>query len=248
MAQVKYSPQVVNTSGVITDTANWVKIAGSFVANGTEQFITIGNFKYNAHTTYVKMPDNPLQAAAKGTYYLVDDVSVIESDLPANAGPDKHVGKGDSVYIGRPREVGLECTWSVLGSTAIIGAGAGIWVKPAATTSYVVTQTLCGAMKKDTVRVEVWAAGVHSVNGEAQQYALSPNPGAGIVQLSQTAPDALPVSLSVYESSGRKVYHGSLLFSNGKASLDMGGLAPGFYILQLRDSHGNAYALRYVRQ
>src|SRR5690606_4257184 len=100
----------------------------------------------------------------------------------------------------------------------------------------------------DTVRVEVWAAGVHSVNGQAQQYTLAPNPGNGVIQLSQTAADAQPVSVSVYESSGRSVYSGSASFSEGKASLDVSNLAPGFYFLQLRDSHGNVYALRYVKQ
>jgi hypothetical protein len=58
----------------------------------------------------------------------------------------------------------------------------------------------------------------------------------------------LPVSLSVHESSGRQVYSGSISFHDGQASLDAASLSPGFYILQLRDGHGNAYALRYVRQ
>jgi hypothetical protein len=250
LPQTRYIPQITNPGGIVSDTMNWTKIEGSFVANGAESFITIGNFRNKAGTTAMLVPAD-IRFTTGGVHYsiyLVDDVSVIESDLPADAGPDKHVGKGDSVYIGRPKEVGLECTWSLSGSTAIIGTGAGIWVKPAATTSYVVTQTLCGTVKKDTVRVEVWAAGVHSVNGQAQQYMLSPNPGNGIIQLSQTAIDVLPVSLSVHESSGRQVYSGSISFHDGQASLDAAGLSPGFYILQLRDGHGNAYALRYVRQ
>jgi hypothetical protein len=247
---IQFHPQIINAIGIVSDTLNWIKIEGTFIANGNESFITIGNFNNKAGTTILAMPiDSQFESSAwRYAIYLVDDVSVIESDLPAYAGPDKHVGKGDSVYIGRPKEVGLECTWSALGSTAIIGTGAGIWVKPAVTTSYVVTQTLCGTVKKDTVRVEVWAAGVHSVNGQAQQYMLSPNPGNGIIQLSQTAIDVLPVSLSVHESSGRQVYSGSISFHDGQASLDAAGLSPGFYILQLRDGHGNAYALRYVRQ
>jgi hypothetical protein len=229
---------------------SWTRIEGSFVANGTERFITIGNFKNKTGTTIMEVPADTRFTTGGVHYsgYLVDDVSIIESDVPASAGPDKHVGKGDSVYIGRPKEVGLECTWSVLDSSSVIGTGAGIWVKPAVTTSYVVTQTLCGTVKKDTVRVEVWAAGVHSVNGQAQQYMLSPNPGNGIIQLSQTAIDVLPVSLSVHESSGRQVYSGSISFHDGQASLDVTSLSPGFYILQLRDGHGNGYALRYVRR
>ena len=42
-------PQVVATS-IITDTLNWTKIQGSFIANGTEKYITIGNLYDNSHT------------------------------------------------------------------------------------------------------------------------------------------------------------------------------------------------------
>ncbi len=38
--QTEYVPQVFETS-IINDTLNWVKVQGSFVANGTEKFITI---------------------------------------------------------------------------------------------------------------------------------------------------------------------------------------------------------------
>jgi hypothetical protein len=37
------TPQVVGAT-VITDTLNWTKVQGSFVANGSERFVTIGNF------------------------------------------------------------------------------------------------------------------------------------------------------------------------------------------------------------
>src|SRR5690606_33209531 len=120
LPQTMYTPQVANTSGMLSDTANWVRIQGSFIANGTEQFITIGNFNDKTHTTYITVPHNRYNGGGRISIYLVYDVSVIESDLPAYAGPATHVGWRDSVYIGRPHEVELECTWRVLGSTAVI--------------------------------------------------------------------------------------------------------------------------------
>jgi hypothetical protein len=44
-------PQVSNPQGnVITDTMNWTQVSGTFVATGTETFLTIGNFKTDAMT------------------------------------------------------------------------------------------------------------------------------------------------------------------------------------------------------
>ncbi|MBS1645405.1 MAG: T9SS C-terminal target domain-containing protein, partial [Bacteroidetes bacterium] len=175
LPQTRYDPQIVNRGGIISDKVNWTKIEGSFVAKGNEQFITIGNFKDGAHTTSKQLTIDSFVIATHGqtgTYYLIDDVSVIESDLPAFAGNNRHIGLGDSTYIGRPKEVGLECTWAKLGSSTVIGTGGGIWVKPSTTTSYVVTQTLCGNIMRDTVLVEVWPLGLNSVKGQTQEYSV----------------------------------------------------------------------------
>ncbi len=197
--QTKYVPQLTNSSGIITDTMNWTKIEGSFTADGTEQFITIGNFRDKANTTWAYTPVDKSRLYDSSAYglYLIDDVSVIESNIVADAGPDTHVGKGDSVFIGRTPEVGLECSWNILGTSTAIGTGAGIWVKPNITTSYVVTQTLCGVVTKDTVKVEVWAAGLQSVNGQTQQYGIVPNPNNGSFELTQSIAADEQVSISI---------------------------------------------------
>ena len=247
--QTQYTPQVKNTGGFLSDTMGWMKIEGSFIAKGTESFITIGNFNDDAHTTVMPAPYNPSFYFGIGHgIYLLDDVSVIPSDLPADAGPDTHVGKGDSVYIGRPKEVGPECSWSVLGSSSVIGKGVGIWVKPSVTTSYVVTQTLCGVTKKDTVRVEVWAAGVHSVNGQRQEYTFAPNPVPDQMQLLQGVPDEKLVVMSLYDATGRLVVNRNLSFKESRAGVDVLDLSSGFYYLKLNDAYGNVYSLKVVKE
>lgn len=246
-AQTAYIPQVVNSSGIITDTANWKKIEGSFVAGGNEQFFTIGNFKDNAHTTYANMPYSDYQSWCDGTVFLIDDVSVIESDLIADAGPDKHVGKGDSIYIGRPKEIGLESTWTILGGSTIIGTGAGIWVKPTTTTTYVVSQTLCGNVKKDTVTVEVWPVGVISLKGQTQQYSLSPNPVDGLIQISQGVEDEGPVRVSIFDATGRLVLTKTAPFKERKLCVEPGAFPSGSYYMVLEDHSGSRYPLRFVK-
>lgn len=66
-------PQLTANS-FLTDTLNWMKISGYFQANGAEQFITIGNFK--SFVTGDTL--NSGGATYPGSYYMIDDVSLIK--------------------------------------------------------------------------------------------------------------------------------------------------------------------------
>lgn len=59
----------------ITDTKKWVNISGSFVANGNESYIYIGNFSTETDTLEV----NP-SATYPDSYYFIDNVCI--SDQP----------------------------------------------------------------------------------------------------------------------------------------------------------------------
>jgi len=147
------TPQVKSPEGVLlTDTLGWITVQGSFTANGTEKYLTLGNFKTNAATTFSLMGFGQRIVAD----YYVDDVSVIESDLPAYAGRDTVLCTGDSIFIGRPPEIGLECLWFNTSTGSVqIASGGGLWVKPATTQTYIVQQDICGLIKTDTIKVQV---------------------------------------------------------------------------------------------
>lgn len=142
-------PQVENSTGVITDTLNWIKIQGTFVANGTEEYISIGNFRYDTQINIISTSTNIAQHA---TYYF-DDISVIEAETKAYAGQDKLICLGDSIFIGRTPEIGLECSW--FNNNTQIAEGAGIWVKPDTIQHYVVKQDVCGLISYDTVKISI---------------------------------------------------------------------------------------------
>ena len=143
---------------VITDTLNWIKVSGIYIAQGGEKYITIGNFFDNAHTY-----EDTLNAQSQyiEAYYYIDDVSVLEinsSYTPSWSYRDTTVNKGDSVYIGT-RNSGLNCTW-YNGSQQIATGVPGLYVKPTVTTTYFVTETLpcassTGTTRNDTVVVTV---------------------------------------------------------------------------------------------
>jgi gliding motility-associated-like protein len=134
------------------DTLNWMKVQNSFVAGGTESYITLGYFKDQQGALNTALVVNTATNAGNSGYCW-DDISVIELDLPAYAGRDTVLCTGDSVFIGRPPEIGLECLWFNHGSQ--IATGGGLWVKPATTQTYVVQQDVCGLIKRDTIQVQV---------------------------------------------------------------------------------------------
>jgi hypothetical protein len=102
-----YTPQIVNTSNLI-DTLNWRIFSGLFVAQGGENFVSIGNFKY-----YLNNPDtikNPwwnlspswvignIQSWPFANYILLDDAWLIA--LPEISLPDTiRICLGDSVEL-----------------------------------------------------------------------------------------------------------------------------------------------------
>lgn len=70
-----YTPQVMNPPDVpLTDTRNWQCVTGIFVADGGEQYITLGNFNTAERSGYVE-PDSLVQLLP-GSYYYIDDVFV----------------------------------------------------------------------------------------------------------------------------------------------------------------------------
>lgn len=71
-------PQILNQPGnFLSDTMNWLKVSGSFMAAGGETFLLIGNFFNDANTMLDTVnPGSTWQVA----YYYVDDVLVTPCD------------------------------------------------------------------------------------------------------------------------------------------------------------------------
>jgi len=82
---LNYSPQIQNDSlNIITDKQNWVKISGSFVAKGGEQYLTIGNFYGDNFTErHLQKISNNNSGWSNYSYYYIDNVIVYACDSPA---------------------------------------------------------------------------------------------------------------------------------------------------------------------
>jgi len=223
--QTQYTPQILEEE-IINDTLNWIKVQGSFIANGTERYITIGNFFDTAHTTHIQL------STAYFGWYLIDDVSVIPSNAVADAGPDVSITGGDTATIGvTVNGDGMPCYWYVSGSTTPIDSGGTIKVHPLINTTYVVSMDLCGTVTYDTVNVTVHPTGINTQS--VTDVRVYPNPAHNEITVSGTicqCPYRLLTMLGTCAREG--VWHQS---SN---TLSLSGLSSGLYMLQLTDADG----------
>lgn len=232
------TPQL-SVSGIVNDSINWVKVQGSFIAIGTEKFITIGNFVDNASTDTIVL--NPTTFNSYGAY-LLDDVSVIESTATAFAGPDALIGLGDTIHIGSTED-GMPTEWYVLGGSTPIGYGGGIDVHPTTTTSYVVMLDLCGHITYDTVKIYVVPAGVSSLGFPADLINLYPSPATNQLHIDHAA----NCTITLTDITGHTCQQTHLL--TDKETIDISTLLPGTYIATLTDERtGDRVVKRMVKE
>ncbi len=66
------SPQVSKQLPQIIDTINWIKVSGSFIAKGGEQYLTIGNFQQTS------------ALIDKNVYVYIDNVKLYQCDTDTN--------------------------------------------------------------------------------------------------------------------------------------------------------------------
>ena len=229
-ANAFYQPiiqQVYNTTQVLNDTLNWMKIEGSFVATGTEEYITIGNFFPDSLSEIVYW------TTYWGSYYYIDDVSVIPTNLPAYAGNDTLIKPGDSVFIGRQPEIGLDedCIWFVNGVP--IDTVAGLWVQPDSTTTYIVQQTICGNVSWDTVMVTV-DTGVGIAAFELnKRFNVYPNPATHQLSIESPITNA---TLSITNLLGQEVWRQEV--REKSFSVDVSRFGKGVYFVYMKTEKG----------
>jgi gliding motility-associated-like protein len=134
------SPQVIS-GFYITDRENWTLVSGSFVAQGGEKYISIGNFTPDSvffdHRVYVSGGSNNYTFDVDVAYY-VDVVSVFDCTghyYVADAGWDVHVCQGEEVQIGTDDYSNYEYSWSPTSGLSNPNSGMP-FASPDTTTTY----------------------------------------------------------------------------------------------------------------
>ena len=244
-------PQVQNPlNNIIADTLKWSLITGTFVANGLEKFMVIGNFKADSNTN--KAIINTTYLPTVFTDVCVDDVSCIEVNLPAYAGTDKSIISGDSVYIGRESDFAIDpgCIWYKLpNTTTAIDTSSGLWVKPTSTTTYVVKQVLdCSPEKWDTVVVYINMVGLDKLKILNKELTIFPVPAKDELQISIRNTELIKDfhSLSLMNNLGLLIREEELKFENGSFKIKTDDLPNGVYSLQLENNANETVIKRFV--
>jgi hypothetical protein len=204
------NPQVYSQQ-LLNDTLNWMTIEGYFMATGIENYITLGNFFSDSNSGITFSGPPPPSWAS---YYNIDDVSVIDISTSAYAGKDTSIALGDSVFIGRPPEIGLneDCIWFVHGiPTDTI---AGMWVKPDTTTNYILQQTICGIITYDTIVVHIIGDGILLITNY-EYLNILPNPTTGDIwmQFDKRLNDK-KAEISIYDLVGGLVFRKNVTIEN----------------------------------
>jgi hypothetical protein len=217
----------------IGDTLPWVKVEGIYTAQGGERYLTIGNFNDDAHTDTLQTN----YGQYPGADYLVDDVFVIPIDsmpngLSAYAGSDTAITLGDSVFIGQELS-NLNCTWQKLGdSTLLTCTLSGLYVQPTSTASYIVTQTLCGTITKDTVTITVNSVTATRYAMFSNSITLYPNPTHNTFNIAVANATTAPYAITIQDAQVRTLQQANYLPQQGIIHIDTP-LANGVYFIHI---------------
>jgi len=242
------NPQVQNPNGnVINDTLNWISITGTFVATGNEKYLVLGNFKNDAATNTLAIVPT---ATAGYCDVLLDDVSCIDIDLPANAGPDLAFVPGNSVYIGRPHDVGIDeaCMWYKLPNmVTAIDTAAGLWVSPIVTTTYVVRQEICGNVKWDTVVVHESALGLAELKMKSEGLKIYPQPAQDILKIEFTIDVEDEFNkIVICNSLGQTMREEEIVFKSKVSEINTKEFPNGVYLLNIKGINSQTVSKRFV--
>ena len=142
-------PQIQwDTTKYFTDTLNWVKISGYFIAQGGEEHLTIGNFKDGVITKKINSGNTWSSPGFCGggilntSYIHIDDVSLYEIPTPQiQSNAITICPNADTLLLGDTARIQTRYQWFANGTA--IDTTSFIKVKPTQTTTYVLQSTSC---------------------------------------------------------------------------------------------------------
>lgn len=107
---------VRNPVGVLLDdTENWTEVRGSYVANGGEQYLFLGNFADPTEPiNFKQISGNPSGSSSRLSYYYIDDVSVSDSLIcdTFNAGYDSSLCGVTSIVLTSAKDSAVNYSWN----------------------------------------------------------------------------------------------------------------------------------------
>ena len=248
------TPQIENPRyNIITDTVNWTKIQGCFIATGIESYLTLGNFYPDSLIDTLTLSYNASYGLTGTSSYFFDDVSVIEGNSSIHAGNDTTINKGDTIWLGKALE-GFPIEWYDMQGN-LLANSSELQVHPSTTTSYVVKMDLCGFVSYDTVQVKVGDVGIEPLTINNLALSIYPNPaGQSIVVSCKSLVKTIEVFNVVGQLMVRQAHHdgtAAIPLSIGEGlgvRLDVSSLPSGIYFIKATDINENVSNGKFVKQ
>jgi gliding motility-associated-like protein len=134
------------TQFISTDTVNWIKVSGTFIAQGGEEVLHIGNFKDGKHIKFQNINSNFVPTCMTDPiicFVHLDDVALYEIPSPQlQTNAITICPNTDSLVLGDTARIQSHYQWFANG--VAIDTTSFIKVKPTQTTTYVLQTTQCG--------------------------------------------------------------------------------------------------------
>lgn len=137
----------------ISDTINWTEIKGLYMANGGENYITLGNFYDNPFTDTLYRGGNK----NSDMYYYFENISVVQY-MSAFVGIDTTICSGIKINRQLNSAFGAQYNWAILsGDMNSIDSSqvASPSFSPSVTSVYVLEKKQCGISSFDTLIIQV---------------------------------------------------------------------------------------------
>jgi hypothetical protein len=219
----------VSVPFVISDTTQWVKVQGTFVANGSETHLTMGNFRSDSATTVVVPPwiTGGLAGSSRGQSILMDDVSVIPIDLK-NWLQDVYVTVGDSVWVGLDKYDMPDAVWYRDKIDPFpYHVGPGFWYKPDTSVStFIQGVDVCGVMVYDTLKIYTVPLSMEELGIKPNALRVYPNPAKDFITVEQIIGE----SVSIVNILGQVLQTQAV--KNNKAQFSVANLPRGLYTVK----------------
>jgi len=241
-----FTPQI--SSPLITKAMGWTLVSGTYTAAGGEQYITIGNYRNDAGTTFNTVtPGGSCALTNRGATYLVDDVSVTEQTLLDGNLLSFHVSKWQDRQglleweLTNPQDF---LTVSVQRSADAVSFETIAKDLSVDDLEYIDLLPQWGdnyyrlRFEKVDGTIAVTPTRVLTFEGDIPfAYSVYPNPFRDILQVETfNESEATELAVSVLDITGRLVFHKQYWIENGRGVItidELSHLASGTYIVKL---------------
>jgi Secretion system C-terminal sorting domain len=231
-AYTNATPQV-QCSFLINDTINWMKIQGSFTANGTEEYITIGNFLKDSDMLWGVEPSlgGAMAINGYGQNILIDNVSLLDVTTINWLPTTYTTANADSVWVGLDQFDYADGKW-YNSNMQYITTGPGFWLKGGnieAGKKFIHEIDVCGVLRYDTTEVVVAALAISNEQLAMNNLRVYPNPTSDLINI-DVSTTLIGQKIIVQDVTGKEVLQ---KVAKEKNVISLQGYAGGIYMVRV---------------